>query len=110
MRVALAPIIARAHRSRYVGSDGKPISKEAYEEQRQRSAQLRRVKQREAAHDKQWLKAVAYPVLNETARYWQGRSVLRHDDRGTTTAHILGVMGPGKWRCFLDLSRCPSLT
>lgn len=61
-------------------------------------------------HDKQWLKAVAYPVLNETARYWQGRSVLRHDDRGTTTAHILGVMGPGEWQCFLDSSRCLSLT
>ena len=48
-----------------------------------------------ATNDKQWLKTVAYPVLNATARYWQGRAVVR---TATHTAHILDVMGPDEWR------------
>jgi trehalose/maltose hydrolase-like predicted phosphorylase len=51
-----------------------------------------------ATHDEAWLRDVAYPVLNETARYWQSRAVLRtRAADAAATAHILDVMGPDEW-------------
>eukprot|EP01046_Picozoa_sp_COSAG06_P004681 COSAG06_NODE_199_length_20418_cov_43.318421_14_plen_936_part_00 len=50
-----------------------------------------------ATHDDQWLKDVAYPVLNATARYWQSRAIVRGSDTQQCTAHILDVMGPDEW-------------
>ena len=46
-----------------------------------------------ATHDKQFLAEHAYPVLNATAQYWQGRATARAD----RSAHILDVMGPDEW-------------
>ena len=51
-----------------------------------------------ATHDKRFLAEYAYPVLNATARYWQGRATVRATmTASSSSAHILDVMGPDEW-------------
>ena len=53
-------------------------------------------KRSRATHDKQFLAEHAYPVLNATAQYWQGRATARADRSAHTPS--FGYEATREWR------------
>ena len=59
LRTALAPLIAHVQSAMHLNERGEPVGKEAWDAARRRGNEARKVRQREAAHDRQWINNTA---------------------------------------------------